>query len=274
MEKLKIELKGRMIDFNTRKEIDDLPDTDTDIPTIGKSTAIETSLDTNIEYADSEMRIIKLLVTDNKKVAIINDSVSSEQYLRAVEPFMFGKYLFIPKINNKNKPAVMIVHDAPRATMGYKIDSNYYFGNVDRMVQYIKRFIDDMIEAESNKLAHKTAKIEEKNKIKDNIDKYLKIGDIFYDSWGYEQTNIDFYQVVKFNNSSVWLRPIASESVENTAGHDSVNVKPVKDSFTGDGQPIRKLIQFYANDIMFNSKYGIIRRYDRGDRGVYSSWGY
>lgn len=34
------------------------------------------------------------------------------------------------------------------------------------------------------------------NKATANIDGY-KVGDIFYTSWGYEQTNIEFYQVVK-----------------------------------------------------------------------------
>ena len=27
--------------------------------------------------------------------------------------------------------------------------------------------------------------------------RFIKEGDIFYASWGYEQTNIDFYRVVK-----------------------------------------------------------------------------
>lgn len=36
----------------------------------------------------------------------------------------------------------------------------------------------------------------------------VKIGDIFYSSWGYEQTNIDFYQVVEVKGSFVSIREI------------------------------------------------------------------
>lgn len=35
-----------------------------------------------------------------------------------------------------------------------------------------------------------------------------KTGDILYTSWGYEQTNIDFYQAVKVNRKSLVLKPI------------------------------------------------------------------
>ena len=33
----------------------------------------------------------------------------------------------------------------------------------------------------------------------------VKIGDIYYCSWGYEQTNIDYYMVVKVTKNSAWL---------------------------------------------------------------------
>lgn len=33
-----------------------------------------------------------------------------------------------------------------------------------------------------------------------------KVGDIFYTSWGYDQTNVEFLQVVRVSNSSVWVQ--------------------------------------------------------------------
>ena len=39
----------------------------------------------------------------------------------------------------------------------------------------------------------------------------VKSGDIFYSSWGYEQTNIDFYEVVKVTDKSVFFRDLASD---------------------------------------------------------------
>lgn len=33
-----------------------------------------------------------------------------------------------------------------------------------------------------------------------------KVGDIFYTSWGYDQTNVEFYKVVRVSKSSVWVQ--------------------------------------------------------------------
>ena len=44
----------------------------------------------------------------------------------------------------------------------------------------------------------------------------MTIGKIFYSSWGYEQTNIDFYEVVEVSKSgkSLTLQQIGSKIVE------------------------------------------------------------
>lgn len=60
----------------------------------------------------------------------------------------------------------------------------------------------------------------------------VKVGDFFVCSWGYEQTNIDFYQVVKKTAKTVTIRPVASTG-EDT-GWCTREVVPVKDAFTSD----------------------------------------
>lgn len=40
----------------------------------------------------------------------------------------------------------------------------------------------------------------------------MKVGDILKCSWGYEQTNIDFYEVVKATKAMVTVRKIAGRS--------------------------------------------------------------
>lgn len=35
---------------------------------------------------------------------------------------------------------------------------------------------------------------------------FPEVGDVLYASWGYDQTNIDFYQVVRISKASVWLQ--------------------------------------------------------------------
>ena len=45
----------------------------------------------------------------------------------------------------------------------------------------------------------------------------IKIGDIWYSSWGYNQTNIDFYKVIKKSEKMIWLRAIGQKYVEQTS---------------------------------------------------------
>ena len=58
-----------------------------------------------------------------------------------------------------------------------------------------------------------------------------KMGDILHHSWGYDQTNCDFYQVVEVKKASVVLRPIGAKVVEGSEGFMSCSLMPEKDAF-------------------------------------------
>lgn len=60
----------------------------------------------------------------------------------------------------------------------------------------------------------------------------LKVGDILYTSWGYDQTNVDYYQVVRTTPCTVDIRPIASDVTDT--GFMQGSSLPIKDHFTGD----------------------------------------
>ena len=58
----------------------------------------------------------------------------------------------------------------------------------------------------------------------------VKVGDLFYDSWGWEQTNIDFYQVVGLRGKTqVVLKAIKSKKVPD--GFMSCKVSPMVGAF-------------------------------------------
>jgi hypothetical protein len=71
-----------------------------------------------------------------------------------------------------------------------------------------------------------------------------KVGDLFYSSWGYDQTNIDFYQVTAVTGKSIWLTPIAGQAhyTQTMAGQ----TKPIPNRFTGEAK--RHLVRFDQND--------------------------
>lgn len=60
----------------------------------------------------------------------------------------------------------------------------------------------------------------------------VKVGDIYYTSWGYDQTNVEFYEVVKLvGKCSVILREIAGESEQT--GFTCGTRKPMEKHYIG-----------------------------------------
>lgn len=59
----------------------------------------------------------------------------------------------------------------------------------------------------------------------------IQPGDIYYTSWGYDQTNVDFYEVVAVSEKKISVRPIALRTVKEDRGADYVVAIPGK--YTG-----------------------------------------
>ena len=51
----------------------------------------------------------------------------------------------------------------------------------------------------------------------------VKVGDIFRNSWGYEQTTVDFYQVVRVSAKSVWVRRIKGDTAVTCPAKQYIN---------------------------------------------------
>lgn len=43
----------------------------------------------------------------------------------------------------------------------------------------------------------------------------IKFNDIFFSSWGYEQTNINFFKVIKLTDKTVWFRELNQNKNHN-----------------------------------------------------------
>ena len=81
----------------------------------------------------------------------------------------------------------------------------------------------------------------------------IKTGDIFYDSWGYDQTNINFYQVVGITDKSVKLREIKSHQDNTRVNNDYQSYQlPSIDKFINTEKPIiRRVHKTSYNDRPF-----------------------
>lgn len=69
----------------------------------------------------------------------------------------------------------------------------------------------------------------------------VAVGDIFVSSWGYDQTNVDFYEVVEVKGAYCLARPIAGESESDDCNGMTGFVVPMPKNYTGEAK--RYLIQ-------------------------------
>jgi hypothetical protein len=131
----------------------------------------------------------------------------------------------------------------------------------------------DSLEAELNRykknIAAKALRKEETKISNAKEAAKVQVGDIFHCGWGYEQTNVDFYQVVeKPSKSTVVVKKIGYETV-NTVSWASENVCPVKDSFLSNETITKRLS---GNWIRFTS-YKIASKINpETDKKFYHSW--
>jgi len=77
----------------------------------------------------------------------------------------------------------------------------------------------------------------------------LEVGAIVYHSWGYEQTNVDFYQVVGRTQHFVKIRPIKSKTVKRISDMAG-EVVPVKDSFSTSEIERRKVSEWQGRQLV------------------------
>lgn len=67
----------------------------------------------------------------------------------------------------------------------------------------------------------------------------LKVGDILYSSWGYDQTNVDFYEVTAVRGKAVVIRQVQQKVVRSDLGSDWVVALPGR--FLSGEPPLKKI---------------------------------
>ena len=91
-----------------------------------------------------------------------------------------------------------------------KYDWYYRFRDKKQMDKYISDYFCKLEDRARLKIERKEQKKKEKLEFFDSI----QVGDIFVDSWGYDQTNVDFYKVTKKLKASIKIVKIGSEVTE------------------------------------------------------------
>ena len=165
-------------------------------------------------------------------------------------------------VTQKENGHVVLVAYAGNAA---KPTFHYRYKNSAQAAEKVREFF-------ANLAAHK-ARVEE-YRARSNGGHTLKVGDIITNSWGYDQTNVDWYRVVRVSNVYVWLETVGGHLVEATgpmAGMESLHVDvsgddPTKWGAKGSG----KITKHKASGQSVTMKFGSGSRWD--GRPLYSSW--
>ncbi|MEW6901087.1 hypothetical protein [Trueperella pyogenes] len=97
----------------------------------------------------------------------------------------------------------------------------------------------------------------------------VNVGDIFASSWGYDQTNVSFYQIVKVTPKTVVLAPIAKRR-EDALTWASETVMPICGQFIGEAFR-RKICDYGSGPLVMVSSCEYARLWD-GKPQFRSSW--
>lgn len=117
-----------------------------------------------------------------------------------------------------------------------KPDWHYGFKTEEKRLEYVNKWLEGLrlsLLAKAERRREKTA-----------YRHTLKPGDIVYNSWGYDQTNIDFYQVVEApSGKTVRIRAIKGElQTDSDCGAMSGRTMPCKDAFIDDAPMLLKRV--------------------------------
>lgn len=168
---------------------------------------------------------------------------------------------YITTIRGKEYPAAVIFRGKSKKPLleGYFSQGWEVFAN---RILDIKEAELDQIERDRKYQAEKKARYEK-------ACAEIKVGDIYYNSWGYEQTNVDFYLVTgRPSKCFVELTPIGMTTVGEPTSWCSDRVIANPDAKIGD--PERRKINAYGG-ISLGRHYSA-SKWD--GRPTHRSWGY
>ena len=171
--------------------------------------------------------------------------------------------------NLDNKSVAVLYKPTPKAKFSKeKQIFGFRFLNEDRRLEYINEDYSNRVKNQEAKEKYKSDK-KEKNK-SDLLN--VKVGDIFKDSWGYEQTNVDYFQVVaKPSSSYIVVKKINCELIDETVSNMSAYVKPLINSFKNDEE-----LKFKLNGASFkSSSFSWANKVENIEKEkAYTSWYY
>ncbi len=133
-------------------------------------------------------------------------------------------------IDSKRRPCAQLWQNTPKGKRADTKCLKYYcFRSEAERDRWVLQTINNVFEG-IRRNVERAAKNQEAKKAAIESGA-VKVGSIFCFSWGYDQTNIDFFEVVSVSGASVTVREISQNS--RYEGHDYGKTEPVPGEFIG-----------------------------------------
>ncbi len=127
----------------------------------------------------------------------------------------FLKHIFRLSTGQRYPYAVLLSRETPKGKYSKeKILKNFGFPTLEKAEAYIDTIKQQLSSNENRRVERKQAiKTNNSNLI---ASQHFKVGDIILNSWGYEQTNVDFFIVEEVLNKKIRVRSIGQSNVEGS----------------------------------------------------------
>lgn len=146
---------------------------------------------------------------------------------------------------------------------------NYSFRDEARRAEYVEQFFANVKARQETVAARRGERKAFQTK--------LKVGDILYGSWGYDQTNVDFYEVVAVPGpQTVDLRELKQTRREIGSGGDKVKPATGPDRFVGETVYRKRVAPgFSGGDYVNSPAYGGLWKFEGEEKYATSfGWGH
>jgi hypothetical protein len=125
------------------------------------------------------------------------------------------------------------------AFVGKAIKPTWYYGFKSK--EQLDQKINELFAQRNSYIAYKQEQKAKRKAAAATIK--VEVGDVFVSTWGYDQTNVDYYQVVAVSGQMATVRAIKGEGEDD--GFMTGKCVPVPDQFCG--EPRRVKLQKYSD---------------------------
>ena len=156
----------------------------------------------------------------------------AKNVMRLVYDGLDKYWFYLWEIERNGKPVYYLYISTPKRK------------NSALVFEYSRRSLDVLLDRANEVAGNLAYREEQKRKRRAQsrgANRHVEVGDIFVSTWGYDQTNVDFYEVVgKRGTSTVVIRKVGKKTVKSSQTYDYVVPRP--GVYTG--SPIKVRVKF------------------------------